>query len=36
VQKVSQMRLGAVQILLRIFRTFLEFILIFIWAISIY
>jgi hypothetical protein len=29
VQKVSKIRLGAVQILLRIFRTFLEFILIF-------
>jgi hypothetical protein len=31
VQKVSKMRLGAVLILPRIFRIFLEFILIFLW-----
>jgi hypothetical protein len=36
VQKVSKVRLGAVQILPRIFRTFLGFILVLLWAISIY
>jgi hypothetical protein len=36
VQKVSKVRLGVVQILSRIFRTFQGFILILLWAISIY